>query len=361
MQVLLLLTALLIVGAGCAAYRALRRPKKDLYEIPAVASEIDGTAGDVVLPHADPLLSAYTGKVDVGWTKGRRNTCLVCLLAATLCGFLGYRDLRVYRLWATGDALMRAKNPTAAVTWYKQALRVAPASAHAKIKLAQVMIEAGHPANALPYLISATVGETADPSGWMLLGSCQMYLDKAHDAEASYRQATRISPKDPELYVLTGLALQRQRKVPEAEREFEYAVQISPEYPRALAHLGTIQSVQGNVEQGIANLTRAAHNAPMDPEIRDALALAYAGCGRHMEAAGEFRAEIAIDPDRPAPYFNLAHALEVMGQYQGALSAYEAYIRKCTQKPGPAMVGVPVAAQACHRLKSILYHIPMPQ
>ncbi len=361
MQALFILSALLFITALYVAYRALRRPKKDLYEMPAVSAGLSDTEGDMVLPDMDPLLSAYTGKIANGWTSARRNACVACLVSATVCVVLGYRDMRVYGFWHKAETSMRTKDPAAALIMYKQALAAAPHSARAQIRLSQALIECGKPADALPHLRAATTGETADASGWTLLGSCHMFLDNAREAERCYREATRITPKDPELFVLTGLSLERQHKVQDAEREFEYAVQISPEYPRALSHLGTIQTVKGDMQQGIANLTKAAHNAPMDPEIRDALALAYARSGRHMEAAGEFRAEIAIDPDRPAPYFNLAHALEVLGQYPGALSAYEAYVRKCSQRPGPAMVGVPAAAQACLRLKSIIYHIPLPQ
>jgi tetratricopeptide (TPR) repeat protein len=356
--VMLILCVLCLCAAAAALAQALRRPKADLYQMPDLKAALERMP-EHDIPDTDPLLSAYTGKRIYGWTRGRTACVVLSLVISIYSGYTGYRDAIALQLWRKADTASHRKNYALAADLNAQALAKIPGSRVAHTRLAQSLIDLNRPKEALAHLEVASRGEVIDATPWMLLGDCLMFLDRAADAEKSYREAQRIAPHNPEINVLAGHALVRQRKIEQAEQEYLFAVRTDHEYARALAGLGNLQSATGRLDEGLQNLKHAVRNAPSDPLIRDGLAMAYARMGNHDLAAAEFRAEIAIDPDRAVPYFNLGHALEALGDYLAALDAYQAFIRKCTDRPGPQVIGVPQAYAACNRIKSRLYHIKL--
>ena len=355
-----MLCVLCICLALGAVVAALRRPKKDLYQLPDLQSAAHALE-DGEIPQSAPLLKAYTGKRIYGWTRKRTLAAVGFALLSLVCGNIGYHDMKALQLWRLADTAAHRHDSERAARLNKEAINLVPRSRVAHTRLAQSLIECGKPKEAIEHLKTAVRGEVIDATPWMLLGDCWMHLGNPAEAERAYREAQRIAPHNPEINVLTGLALVRQHKLGAAEQEYLFAIRSNREYARALACLGTLQSATGRTEEGLENLKHAARNAATDPLIRDSLAMAYARMGDAEHAASEFRAEISIDPDKAVPYFNLAHALESCGQPAAALNCYEAFIRKCAQTPGPQIMGVPQAIQACNRLRSQLYHIPMPR
>jgi tetratricopeptide (TPR) repeat protein len=120
------------------------------------------------------------------------------------------------------------------------------------------------------------------------------------------------------------------RQLPDAkEREFHT---VFNENGRALVekHLGHAAEALRLVSEGLDRL-----DAMMDPGehllhrsvLRHNRGQVYAGLGRLDEAAGEFRAVIAADPNYPEYHFDLGNLLRRMGDAEAALAEYETAIR----------------------------------
>jgi tetratricopeptide (TPR) repeat protein len=129
-------------------------------------------------------------------------------------------------------------------------------------------------------------------------------------------------------WINQAIALARQ--LPDAkEREFQT---VFNQNGRALVekHLGHAAEALRLVSEGLERL-----DAILDPGehllhrsvLRHNRAQVYAGVGRLDEAAEEFRAAIAADPNYPEYHFDLGNLLRRMGDDEAALAEYETAIR----------------------------------
>jgi protein O-mannosyl-transferase len=91
-----------------------------------------------------------------------------------------------------------------------------------------------------------------------------------------------------------------------AEAAFQRATRAAPGNYRYWANLGLYYGEQRRYEEAVKALRTAVERNPTDGTVRDYLGQLLQGLGREDEAAAEFEAAIAAEPQFAQPYINLA-------------------------------------------------------
>lgn len=126
---------------------------------------------------------------------------------------------------------------------------------------------------------------------------------------------------------------QRQGKMEEARAQLEAVLAILPGQPRALALLGQIELVSGDLERATRIFAHLAESTPR-ATLWSNLGLAHLFSGRTAEAAAAYRRAEALAPDHPGVALNLADALALLGRRSEADALYERVLA-LTARPAP--------------------------
>lgn len=152
-------------------------------------------------------------------------------------------------------------------------------------------------------------------------------LKRYLEALASYDQAIALSPLHAEAHNRRALALQELQRYGEAETAYLRALHLNPEYLDAYINLGLLFIELGRMDEAEKNFQTAIQ---IDPEyLRPYLALsilnkysAEDAQFKRLEAFYADRATLARN-DQSDLDFAMGRALENMGRYDEAFSAYE--------------------------------------
>jgi Flp pilus assembly protein TadD len=82
---------------------------------------------------------------------------------------------------------------------------------------------------------------------------------------------------------------------PEAQRYYLTALKIVPDEPSVLSNLGLSYALSKNLREAETTLRRASAHPPVDPRVRQNLALVVGLQGRFTEAESIARADLAAD------------------------------------------------------------------
>jgi tetratricopeptide (TPR) repeat protein len=127
-----------------------------------------------------------------------------------------------------------------------------------------------------------------------------------------------------------GVLRQMQNRLPEAQKELETAVSLDPTNARAQLHLGETRLFLGEPEAGTASLEQAIRLTPDGPNLAIAH-WALGACrllsGRVDQAIEQLETARAANPRWWVPYFYLAGAYGLKGDFEKAKSALAESLR----------------------------------
>jgi Flp pilus assembly protein TadD len=137
-------------------------------------------------------------------------------------------------------------------------------------------------------------------------------------AEAgSYEQALEVlgrahSPDQPDWRILSaqGAVLDQMGRHEEAQRYYQTALKIVPDEPSVLSNLGLSYALSRDLPNAEATLRRAETHGPVDPRVRQNLALVVGLQGRFAEA--EQIASADLPPDEAAA--NVAYLRQMLAR-----------------------------------------------
>ncbi|MGJ0516838.1 MAG: tetratricopeptide repeat protein [Methylomicrobium sp.] len=154
------------------------------------------------------------------------------------------------------------------------------------------------------------------------LGVIQTQLNDQKAAVASYRKALQLKPALPSAHFNLGALLQEQGFLKEAARHYQKAVDLEPRFFEALGNLGTVQQQQGKLEEAEQCYRKALAIQP-DARGHFNLGTVLYGLGRHLEAVGEFREAVNLDPQFADAWNSLGETLRDRGEMEEAVRCYE--------------------------------------
>lgn len=146
-------------------------------------------------------------------------------------------------------------------------------------------------------------------------------------------RAIQSSPGDPRGYAIKARSLDLNGESEVAIPIGQQGFQINPNFAPVLAALASAYRNIDRYDVALDYAEQAVLADPMDATARRVYALALIWVGRRDEAIAQLNEAIAINPNLPAPYFELA------GQYRGAndfemvVATYEAVLAINPQDP----------------------------
>ncbi len=151
------------------------------------------------------------------------------------------------------------------------------------VQAAQLLMESGNAAAAVPCLEAAIEQVDGLPVGWLgRLGVARLESGDLDGAEQAFGAVARLRPADPRAFYYLGNIALRRGDEDTARRRFGEALRIDPGFVDSQLSLSRWLAAQGRLEEAVAELEKAAARQPGNPRVRrelDALRRGGAGGG----------------------------------------------------------------------------------
>lgn len=191
-----------------------------------------------------------------------------------------------------------------------QQYRADPSNVAVALRYAEALRAKGQRAQAVAVLEKASIERPHDKT---LLGAYGRALAEAGD----YNQALAVldrahTPDQPDWRILSaqGAVLDQMGRHADAQRHYLTALKIVPNEPSVLSNLGLSYALSKNLPKAEATLRQAVAQHPVDPRVRQNLALVVGLEGRFAEA--ETIASAELPPAEAAA--NVAYLRRMLAQ-----------------------------------------------
>jgi len=178
---------------------------------------------------------------------------------------------------------------------YGQQYHANPTNLDVALHYAQALRATGQRAQAVAVLERASLENPHDKA---VLGAYGRALAEA----GAYDQALEVlgrahSPDQPDWRILSaqGAVLDQMGRHTDAQRYYLTALKIVPDEASVLSNLGLSYALSKNLRKAEATLRRAAARRPVDPRVRQNLALVVGLQGRFADAEAIARADLPPD------------------------------------------------------------------
>ena len=192
---------------------------------------------------------------------------------------------------------------------------------------AQVLIDLGRHAEAVPLLQRAIARWPAGPTAYCLLALCFIELRQPKNAEAMARSAIGIAPEMEWPHRVRSLALRAMRKRRDALSEAQEAVRLAPNHAVVLAALGVMQLENRKFDEATRSAQAAVRLSPETVEGHALLADIAFARRRWREAEPLYRQALAIEPNNWALMNNFGVTLTHLGRKPEAMEIFEKAVR----------------------------------
>ncbi len=231
----------------------------------------------------------------------------------------------------------RAGRLAEAATLYQAILQGAPAQPDANHNLAVLALQAGQPAQALPYFKAAVAAEPARPQFWISYldalvagrhiapalrvlgqGSPHCTGNAAWDALAARLAATEPQAADEQALI----ALFQAGRHAEAEEDARTLLAHWPDWGPGWKVLGAVLKQAGTLPEALAATQRAAELLPGHADVHSNLGDILRQLGQAEAAVESCRRAIALMPGFAQAHNNLGNALNLFGEIDLAEASY---------------------------------------
>ncbi|XP_072252706.1 protein O-mannosyl-transferase TMTC4 isoform X2 [Leuresthes tenuis] len=300
------------------------------------------------------LLLAYSlGHCCCRWSKHRKLLCV--MVFALVCMYVVRCALRSHQ-WRSEQSLftsaltvcpLNAKvhynvgknladrgNTTAAVRYYREAVRLHPTYVHAMNNLGNILKEKNELIEAEQLLSKAVSIQPDFAAAWMNLGIVQNSLQKFEEAEQSYWNAIRFRRKYPDCYYNLGRLYADQNRHVDALNAWRNATVLKPDHSLAWNNMVILLDNIGNLGQAELIGREALRLLPNDHTIMFSLANVLGKLQKYKESEGFFLHALRINPNAASCHGNLAVLYHRWGKLELAKKHYELSLKLDPEAPG---------------------------
>ncbi|XP_034418033.1 protein O-mannosyl-transferase TMTC4 [Cyclopterus lumpus] len=300
------------------------------------------------------LLLAYSmGHCCCRWSKYRKP--LGVSMLALLCVYVARCALRSHQ-WRSEQSLftsalsvcpLNAKvhynvgknladrgNSTAAIAYYREAVRLHPTYVHAMNNLGNIRKERNELIEAEQLLSKAVSIQPDFAAAWMNLGIVQNSLQKFEEAEQSYWNAIRFRNKYPDCYYNLGRLYADLNRHIDALNAWRNATVLKPDHSLAWNNMVILLDNTGNLGQAELIGREALRLLPNDHTIMFSLANVLGKSQKYKESEGFFLHALRISPNSASCHGNLAVLYHRWGKLELARKHYELSLKLDPEAPG---------------------------
>ncbi|MBF0304880.1 MAG: tetratricopeptide repeat protein [Alphaproteobacteria bacterium] len=141
-----------------------------------------------------------------------------------------------------------------------------------------------------------------------------------NDSVPAFRRALAVTPRDANLLNLLGISLQRLGRYAEAASVYQQAILLAPAMADYLGNLGAAFYQGNRFQDARVVLGLAAAADPSNHLVPNTMGLVLGHLSAPSEAIRSFRRAVALRPDRPDPFVNMAQAHLGCGEAAHALA-----------------------------------------
>lgn len=169
------------------------------------------------------------------------------------------------------EALVEAGKPREALPHYEDAVRLDPRLAEAQNGLGGCLNMLGRPAEALPHLDAALALQPGNAAAHDNRGGSLGDLGRNDEAIREYEEAIRLNPEFAKAHMNLGTTLRGAGRREEGLAHLREAVRLRPDYGIAQFNLGVALGAGGDEAGALAHIREAARLLPNHPKIRRVL------------------------------------------------------------------------------------------
>jgi putative PEP-CTERM system TPR-repeat lipoprotein len=262
----------------------------------------------------------------------QKSLSILCVIVGAACGAScspGNQDA-VQQYVRRGDEYAGKKEFREAIIEYRNALKLAPQAADARLKVAEAYEAVGDWDNALAEYIRAADLMPTNHDVQLKAGSILLAARGFDDAEARARRVLAKEPRNAAALMLLSNAQAGKKHIDEAIAANERALAIDPNRPGLHVNLGVLQFVKGERAEAEAVFTRAIKMAPQSAQAHLALGKFYRAVGRRDDAERTFKKALELDPQ--SALANEALAVFLIESGRGAQA--EGYVKAVSAASG---------------------------
>ncbi|MFT3782479.1 MAG: tetratricopeptide repeat protein [Nibricoccus sp.] len=209
-----------------------------------------------------------------------------------------------------------------AIPHLNRALELRPTFAEAENNLGYALLQMGRAREAISHFERAVSLQPKYGQAYNNLGLAYVNLGDRERAIVSFRDSVRLQPRLPVAHFNLGLALAQNGNTAEAVAEFERAVRLDPMYSQAELNWGIGLMLSGRFPEAVAHFDRAVEIDPNTLSIRLTYGRALAENGRLEQAIEQYKAALELDPESADAHMGLAVALRKAGRPLEAQNHY---------------------------------------
>ncbi|XP_040847101.1 protein O-mannosyl-transferase TMTC4 [Ochotona curzoniae] len=222
-----------------------------------------------------------------------------------------------------GKNLADKGNQTAAIRYYREAVRLNPKYVHAMNNLGNILKERNELQEAEELLSLAVQIQPDFAAAWMNLGIVQNSLKRFEAAERSYRTAIRHRRKYPDCYYNLGRLYADLNRHVDALNAWRNATVLKPEHSLAWNNMIILLDSTGNLAQAEAVGREALELIPNDHSLMFSLANVLGKSQKYKESEALFLKAIKANPNAASYHGNLAVLYHRWGHLSLAKKHYE--------------------------------------
>ncbi|XP_043104212.1 protein O-mannosyl-transferase TMTC4 isoform X2 [Puntigrus tetrazona] len=285
-----------------------------------------------------PFLPASNLFFRVGFVIAERVLYLssagYCLILAYTVGYCSCHWKKHKVHYNVGKNLADRGNQSAAVKYYREAVRLHPKYVHAMNNLGNILKERNELKEAEELLSAAVHIQPDFAAAWMNLGIVQNSLKKFYEAEQSYRNAIRFRKKYPDCYYNLGRLYADLNRSIDALNAWRNATMLKPDHSLAWNNMVILLDNTGNLAQAELIGKEALKILPKDHTIMFSLANVLGKQEKYKESEGFFLNALKINPNVASCHGNLAVLYHRWGKLDLAKRHYELSLRLDPSAPG---------------------------
>ncbi|XP_012878412.1 PREDICTED: transmembrane and TPR repeat-containing protein 4 [Dipodomys ordii] len=222
-----------------------------------------------------------------------------------------------------GKNLADKGNQTAAIIYYREAVRLNPKYVHAMNNLGNILKERNELQEAEELLSLAVQIQPDFAAAWMNLGIVQNSLKRFEAAEQSYRTAIKHRRKYPDCYYNLGRLYADLNRHADALNAWRNATVLKPEHSLAWNNMIILLDNTGNLAQAEAVGREALELIPNDHALMFSLANVLGKSQKYKESEALFLKAIKANPNTASYHGNLAVLYHRWGHLHSAKKHYE--------------------------------------
>jgi len=174
-------------------------------------------------------------------------------------------------------------------------------------------------------------------------------------AAQDYKQILEKRPEMPEVHNNLGIIFQTLGNASLARKEYEEALREEPGYAAALNNLASLLYAEGEYSHACNLWQQATLKNPLDSELRFNLALGYLKISDADKALQSLKKVLTLNPRHSLALYTLGGLLRELGDYEGALKAYLAYLDSKAETSGITH------AEAVHQVAELKAYLGLKQ